>query len=115
MIPRVECPTCKGKGTDPRKRKRACPETFCRGGEIPSEDPCCSCECHDKPGVMHVQPCCAWSGYRRMDMPLIEAVKPKPIPDVPMTYLCPTCFESEVTIHARSGLCNLCHDVLYGR
>lgn len=61
----VDCPTCKGKGTDPRKRKRRCPEMMCRNGQVPDGDPCCSCVCHDKPGIMHVMPCCEWSGLQR--------------------------------------------------
>lgn len=61
----IKCSTCQGKGTDPKKRTRSCPETFCRNGQVPDSDPCCDCECHDVNGIMHFGPCCAWSGYPR--------------------------------------------------
>lgn len=28
-----DCPTCKGTGKHPKKRKRPCPERFCHGGQ----------------------------------------------------------------------------------
>ena len=36
-LPRGPCPTCKGSGKDPKKRKRKCPNLACHEGQVPVE------------------------------------------------------------------------------
>lgn len=62
------CSICKGKGTDPKKRSRKCPNRLCNGGQVP-EIKLCDCPCHTAEiDVIHMMPCCDFSYMKEKEI-----------------------------------------------
>ena len=68
-----QCPTCRGSGSDPKKRRldpttaRKCPNLACREGQVPAEIPC-ACQCHEGPAFCGVMQCCEYAGVTRDEL-----------------------------------------------
>ena len=65
------CPTCKGSGKDPKKRKRTCPIWACREGQVPAAIPC-TCQCHEGPAFCGFMSCCEYAGATREELEAAE-------------------------------------------
>ena len=65
------CPTCKGSGRDPKKRKRDCPNRACRGGQVPVGIHC-ACPCHEGRGSCGFMSCCEYAGATRAALEAAE-------------------------------------------
>lgn len=63
-----DCDVCKGTGKDPKKRKQSCLDAHCHAGKVNTIDEMCDCKCHEIPGTIHFQECCAFSCELRRDI-----------------------------------------------
>ena len=70
-IDQKSCPTCKGSGRDPKKRKRDCPNRACRGGQVPVAIHC-ACPCHEERGSCGFMSCCEYAGVARAALEAAE-------------------------------------------